>query len=321
MTDKKWQAISITCHRGNQFEWCSKQYLGVKTKWLKLNESPLYGKFEGFYHPNLTFGLLSLNGHLQEISELSSTHYSFRLPTHKNGVISWLSHDKHDSFQATWIKPGDSFQTISQNSFSQWTLSIHRELLEHVLFPSSFAKLKIHIPISHTQCLLVNELDSLHFALSQVWNSLKQNYENQDLSPSIETICHSLLQSLSLLPFRCQHLMNPPFAKKAKVVKKFQDFIEQHSQQQPRLIDFCRLEKISLRSLEYAVKTHIGLSPKKYMRAINLNRVRFDLLNSNHSINSIANRWGFWHMGQFSKDYKALFGELPTARYTKQAFE
>jgi hypothetical protein len=27
----------------------------------------------------------------------------------------------------------------------------------------------------------------------------------------------------------------------------------------------------------------------------------------------VANRWGFWHMGQFAADYKRQFGELPSA--------
>jgi len=26
----------------------------------------------------------------------------------------------------------------------------------------------------------------------------------------------------------------------------------------------------------------------------------------------IANQYGFWHMGQFAKDYNNLFGELPS---------
>ena len=31
----------------------------------------------------------------------------------------------------------------------------------------------------------------------------------------------------------------------------------------------------------------------------------------NHAADS-ANNWGFWHMGQFAKDYRRLFGELPS---------
>ena len=32
----------------------------------------------------------------------------------------------------------------------------------------------------------------------------------------------------------------------------------------------------------------------------------------NAGIRDIANRYGFWHMGQFAADYKKLFGELPS---------
>jgi len=28
-------------------------------------------------------------------------------------------------------------------------------------------------------------------------------------------------------------------------------------------------------------------------------------------IADLANEWGFWHMGQFAKDYQRQFGELP----------
>jgi AraC family ethanolamine operon transcriptional activator len=30
-------------------------------------------------------------------------------------------------------------------------------------------------------------------------------------------------------------------------------------------------------------------------------------------VQDVAARWGFWHLGQFSLDYKRQFGELPSA--------
>jgi AraC family ethanolamine operon transcriptional activator len=35
------------------------------------------------------------------------------------------------------------------------------------------------------------------------------------------------------------------------------------------------------------------------------------------SIASIARDSGFWHMGQFYKDYKKFFGELPSDTFKK----
>lgn len=30
------------------------------------------------------------------------------------------------------------------------------------------------------------------------------------------------------------------------------------------------------------------------------------------TINEAAQRWGFWHAGEFAADYRLLFGELPS---------
>jgi AraC family ethanolamine operon transcriptional activator len=35
--------------------------------------------------------------------------------------------------------------------------------------------------------------------------------------------------------------------------------------------------------------------------------------NGKYPVVDIAAQYGFWHMGQFSKDYKNLFGELPSS--------
>jgi AraC family ethanolamine operon transcriptional activator len=47
---------------------------------------------------------------------------------------------------------------------------------------------------------------------------------------------------------------------------------------------------------------------------VRLNAVRRELRNgtADQTIGDVAARWGFWHMGHFSHDYKALFGETPS---------
>ena len=43
-----------------------------------------------------------------------------------------------------------------------------------------------------------------------------------------------------------------------------------------------------------------------------LNGVRRELRQGRAAVQDVAARWGFWHMGQFSRDYKQQFGELPS---------
>ncbi len=76
----------------------------------------------------------------------------------------------------------------------------------------------------------------------------------------------------------------------------------------------CRASGVSYRTLNYAFLERFGVAPKQYLQAIRLDGARKDLrkLGPNCAIIDAANTWGFWHMGQFGKDYKRQFGELPS---------
>ena len=60
----------------------------------------------------------------------------------------------------------------------------------------------------------------------------------------------------------------------------------------------------------------LGRSPIHYLKAVRLNAVHREL-GSPHSpyatVQDAAMAWGFWHMGQFGRDYQRLFGERPSA--------
>ena len=78
--------------------------------------------------------------------------------------------------------------------------------------------------------------------------------------------------------------------------------------------DLCNVSGVSWRTLDYAFKETMGISPKKYLEAFRLNNVHQELsLPSDDSkISDIANRWGYWHMGRFAHNYRNFFGELPS---------
>lgn len=58
-----------------------------------------------------------------------------------------------------------------------------------------------------------------------------------------------------------------------------------------------------------------------YMKAHRLNSVHKDLGRDDPSlrkISDVANKWGFWHLGQFARDYRNWFGELPSDTYRRK---
>ena len=80
------------------------------------------------------------------------------------------------------------------------------------------------------------------------------------------------------------------------------------------LLDLCRELGVSERTLHYAFQEVRGLSPMAYFRAFRLNAVRQELKTApdTATVHEIAQRWGFWHTGEFAAAYRRLFGELPS---------
>jgi AraC-like DNA-binding protein len=79
--------------------------------------------------------------------------------------------------------------------------------------------------------------------------------------------------------------------------------------------DLCRVTGVSERTLEYAFREVMGLTPVAYLIRLRLHRVREGLLAGTHATTTVTTEaltWGFWHFGEFSRAYKACFGELPS---------
>lgn len=102
--------------------------------------------------------------------------------------------------------------------------------------------------------------------------------------------------------------------KRTQVVKRSIEVFEARADEPPSIRELCVINECSLSTLNRAFVEEFGLSPKAYISALRLNQVRKDLVSEDFAgnVSDAANRWGFWHMGQFAKDYRKLFGYLPS---------
>ena len=100
----------------------------------------------------------------------------------------------------------------------------------------------------------------------------------------------------------------------AKRVKQAADYILARPCQSVTIGEICDHIGCSRRSLEQSFKKYAGTSPKHFIRILRLEQCRKALLEAGRGaeVKSIALQYGFWHMGQFSADYRTMFGELPS---------
>ncbi|MDO6748634.1 AraC family transcriptional regulator [Gilvimarinus sp. 1_MG-2023] len=83
----------------------------------------------------------------------------------------------------------------------------------------------------------------------------------------------------------------------------------------PSISDICTVVGVSERSLQYAFRSYVNMSPLAYLRSCRLSRVRSALRASDASsttVTAVAMHFGFLHLGRFARDYKQVFGELPS---------
>lgn len=101
-------------------------------------------------------------------------------------------------------------------------------------------------------------------------------------------------------------------------------FIDAHLRSSIALADLCEAAGVCTRALEYGFHDFYGLGPMAYVRNLRLCRVRHDLQvpgSEDDSVSSAARRWSFTHMGQFSHDYRVLFGEMPSQTLARRRLE
>lgn len=108
------------------------------------------------------------------------------------------------------------------------------------------------------------------------------------------------------------------FLRRQQIVEQVKEYLNVHQDSAVTINDLCSLCHVSRRTLQYSFETILGISPLRYLRISRLNCARRELIaNNNTCIADIAAKWGFWHLSQFTQDYKQLFSELPSVTRKK----
>ena len=110
-------------------------------------------------------------------------------------------------------------------------------------------------------------------------------------------------------------LLREPLPASSTAVKAVEEFIEANWDKPLDIETMVAVAKVSARSLFRQFRKFRGYSPADFAKRVRLGRAREILEQSveGDSVIQVALKCGFQNPGHFARDYRSLFGELPSA--------
>ena len=287
----------------------------------QLEAGPFEGEFLQYVQGNIQFMHARLDRHIEQLGNSPKGLRTFAIPAACGLHLKWcgvgLPEDSVLIFQ-----PHRGLDCVSWNDFNVFTFSIPDARLVQLCNELGTPALPEIIDRSDIIRCRAGALATLRRRFAVMTDLLKQPADDetvQHIQKEFErTIPKMLLRILGSGP---QNIQAHPHRKRDIVIPKIRDYLDASPPHTPlRIHDLCELFSVSKRTLEYAFRDHFGTTPKGYLKRRRLNQVRKILRQGPHKnipIVDIANRCGFWHMGQLAADYRNLFGELPSETFNR----
>lgn len=208
----------------------------------------------------------------------------------------------------TWSYDGGELMLQTPEYSSLLVLSIPLSLLSDITDTLPHAVQAIRHDALSTR-LREHILAMLHSIMAHPLQFAEKQARLQFIS-DIREIAFAFFNAVGTQPL----CVRPSLQKAQRVVTKAQDALIAHRDRPLTMDELCRLTHTSRRTLQNCFETVTGQSPAGFLKNMRLNGVKRLLVAEGEyaQISEIASKWGFWHLSQFTADYKRLFGELPS---------
>lgn len=312
--DSEMGGFTIINEKFNNFEHFAQMTKFWDLDFLQLDRGDFEANVLQIASPKWQVSKARFNRKLDQSGKSPPGLRTFGLLRRKSTPIIWHGHNIDQNDLLIFPEDGD-LDSLSFPGFDVFTFSYSEDLLFDVVETIGIGHVLNGRGAQIVRCDrglaqgLLNNLNRLVMCLSLNATDMSKT----QLTYQIE---YEIPRSLILaIPNQDPYQKKPTIKNRLQAVKKVKEYVNAYKYDEITVRDLCKAAFVSERTLRYAFNEYFGISPKKYIKIRNLNLVKRDLARyqpDEKSVTDIANRWGFWHMGQFAKDYKVLFGELPS---------
>lgn len=240
---------------------------------------------------------------------------TFAIPHNNSTNFFWRGKCIKENNICVFPIDGD-IDTESKSGFDVYGLLFEIETVERACEKLNFPNL--FDTIRQTDVFEISNLSLAH--LRSLMNNIFSQSENRmnilSSSKYINDMENHILYKVLVAIESHMNPHNPSVEKfRDEAFKKAKTFIIDNIDERLTIKNLVKEIGVTERTLERAFQERLNITPQSMIKSVKLNKVKKELTSVSFKksiISDVANQWGFWHMGKFAKDYRQLFGELPS---------
>ena len=296
------------------------QYKEIVHAWdmdfTQLDKGTFYSELKQMILPEVHVAHTSFNCHLDQRGHSPEGMWSFVVMCEKSSMYTFNQVLTQSTSTMVIFSPGSEIHSVDVPGFSVYVLSIKEDHLQKLtqelgldIIEEKLSQIdRVELEDDQADTLRVQLKDILDDAVSLENKVITQ--EGKDLLINFVPI-----KFLKAIGTQIGCTKNKVMKEKHFFYLEARAYMHTHLHEPLNIEEIAKKFKLSERSLRNYFKEQLNVSPKQYLIALRLTKIRDELQvldKKTGSVEKTARRFGFHHMGQFSKAYKDFFGELPS---------
>lgn len=297
-----------------------KDFTGLVQSWsvdfLQLDGGTFYSELKQMILPEVQIASTHFNCHLDQKGFSPDNMWTFVIMDKKSSMFKFNHLTTMSTSTMVIYSPGYEINAVSFEGFHIYGISIREEHFQKITQELGFDKVEEKLKQIDRVELDPEQADTLR-------DQLKDILEDASLlnHKAITQEGRDLLLNFVPVKFLKEIGTQIGCAKEKVVKEKHFMYLEARAYMHTHLHELISIEEIAIkhklseRTLRNYFQDELGISPKQYLIALRLRKIRDELKMltiKKGVIEETARRFGFHNMAHFAKTYKEFFGELPS---------
>lgn len=296
------------------------QFTEVVHSWdvdfLQLDGGTFYSRLQQMVLPEVQVAHTHFDCHLDQKGASPKDMWTFVIMDEGASMFKFNHTETLSTSTMVIYSPGYEINAVSYDGFHIYTFSIAEEHLQKLTKALGMDKIEEKLREIDRVELDLDQADSLRIQLKDILADAA-SLEHKVISPEGKDLLLNFvpLKFLKTIGTHIGCAKNKVIKEKHFLYLEVRAYMHTHLYEPINIEEIAKKFNLSERSLRNYFKEELNTSPKQYLIALRLTKIRGELQvlkKEKGLIEKTARKFGFHHMGQFSKAYKEFFGELPS---------